>query len=99
MKPRKSRRPARGAQLGARPAKKNLFDSLGVTAVDYKDTAALRVFISERGKIRSRHVTGLTVQQQRRVSTAIKNAREMALLPYPGQDIGGRGKTHQGPAR
>jgi small subunit ribosomal protein S18 len=59
----------------------------GVKAVDYKDTAALRVFISERGKIRSRHVTGLTVQQQRQI-TAIKNAREMALLPYPGQTPG-----------
>jgi small subunit ribosomal protein S18 len=52
--------------------------------VDYTDTAGLRVFISERGKIRSCQVTGLTVQQQRQVSTAIKNVREMALLPYPG---------------
>jgi small subunit ribosomal protein S18 len=51
--------------------------------VDYKDTATLRVFISERGKIRSRRVTGLTVRQQREVATAIKNAREVALLPYP----------------
>ena len=50
-------------------------------AIDYKDTATLRQFISERGKIRSRRVTGLTVQQQRQVATAIKNAREMALLP------------------
>ncbi len=57
---------------------------MGLTAVDYKDTAALRVFISERGKIRSRRITGLTVQQQREVATAIKNAREMALLPYAG---------------
>jgi small subunit ribosomal protein S18 len=64
--------------------KKNLLNSLGVTAVDYKDTAKLRMFISERGKIRSRRVTGLTVQQQRQIATAIKNAREMALLPYPG---------------
>ncbi|WP_237165644.1 30S ribosomal protein S18, partial [Mycolicibacterium obuense] len=39
----------------------------------------------ERGKIRSRLVTGVTVQQQKQVATAIKNAREMALLPYPGQ--------------
>jgi small subunit ribosomal protein S18 len=61
--------------------KKNLLASMGLSAVDYKDTAALRMFISERGKIRSRRVTGLTVQQQRQVATAIKNAREMALLP------------------
>jgi len=62
--------------------KKNLFKRLGLTAVDYKDIGTLRAFISERGKIRSCRVTGLTVQQQRQVATAIKNAREMALLPY-----------------
>ncbi|TDC25827.1 30S ribosomal protein S18 [Streptomyces sp. 8K308] len=55
----------------------------GVTYIDYKDTDLLRRFISDRGKIRSRRVTRLTVQQQREMATAIKNAREMALLPYP----------------
>ena len=50
--------------------------------IDYKDTQLLRQFISDRGKIRARHVTGLTPQQQRAVAIAIKNAREMALLPY-----------------
>ena len=39
-------------------------------------------FISDRGKIRSRRITGVTVQEQRELSKAIKNAREMALLPY-----------------
>ncbi|WP_253847295.1 30S ribosomal protein S18 [Mycobacterium gordonae] len=63
-------------------AKKSLLKSLGMQSVDYKDTNTLRLFLSERGKIRSRRVTGLTVQQQRQVATAIKNAREMALLPY-----------------
>ncbi|MFT4083970.1 MAG: 30S ribosomal protein S18 [Nocardioides sp.] len=53
----------------------------GITYVDYKDVGLLRTFVSDRGKIRSRRVTGLTPQQQRRVATAIKNAREMALLP------------------
>ena len=52
------------------------------TYIDYKDTALLRKFISDRGKIRSRRVTGLSVQQQKQVARAIKNAREMALLPY-----------------
>ncbi len=61
---------------------------MGLSTVDYKDTAVLRVFLSERGKIRSRRVTGLTVQQQRRIATAVKNAREMALLPYPGPTVG-----------
>jgi small subunit ribosomal protein S18 len=67
--------------------RRNQLAAMGVTAVDHKDTAALRIFISERGKIRSRSVTGLTVQQQRQVTQAIKNAREMALLPYPGQGL------------
>jgi small subunit ribosomal protein S18 len=61
--------------------KQNRFKALGITHVDYKDVAVLRTFLSERGKIRSRRVTGLTPQQQRQVATAIKNAREMALLP------------------
>lgn len=53
-----------------------------VEYVDYKDVNLLRTFISDRGKIRSRRVTGLTPQQQRQVAVAVKNAREMALLPY-----------------
>jgi ribosomal protein S18 len=52
------------------------------TYVDYKDTTLLRKFISDRGKIRARRVTGNCTQHQRDVATAIKNAREMALLPY-----------------
>ncbi|MEV4170752.1 MULTISPECIES: 30S ribosomal protein S18 [unclassified Nonomuraea] len=55
---------------------------LNVDHVDYKDTNLLRKFVSDRGKIRSRRVTGVTVQQQRQIAKAIKNAREMALLPY-----------------
>ncbi|WRS30826.1 30S ribosomal protein S18 [Actinomycetaceae bacterium MB13-C1-2] len=50
--------------------------------IDYKDTALLRKFISDRGKIRARRVTGVSVQEQRKLAKAIKNAREMALLPY-----------------
>ena len=50
--------------------------------VDYKDTAALRKFLSDRGKIRARRVTGNCSQHQRDVAQAVKNAREMALLPY-----------------
>ena len=52
------------------------------TYVDYKDTTLLRKFISDRGKIRARRVTGVTSQQQRQIARAVKNAREMALLPY-----------------
>jgi small subunit ribosomal protein S18 len=60
----------------------NPLDQAGITYIDYKDTALLRRFISDRGKIRSRRVTGVSAQQQRRLARAVRNAREMALLPY-----------------
>lgn len=63
----------------------NPLDRAGITYIDYKDTDLLRKFVSERGKIRSRRVTHITAQQQRLVAQAVKNAREMALLPYPGR--------------
>lgn len=50
--------------------------------IDYKDIGTLRRFMSERGKIRSRRVTGNCAQHQRDVQVAIKTARELALLPY-----------------
>ena len=53
-----------------------------VEYVDYKDVVTLRKFVSERGKIRARRVTGNCAQHQRDVASAVKNAREMALLPY-----------------
>ncbi|MBV7281342.1 30S ribosomal protein S18 1 [Corynebacterium ciconiae DSM 44920] len=66
----------------SRRPKKNPLKALGIEKVDYKEVNTLRTFISDRGKIRSRRVTGLTPQQQRQVATAVKNAREMALLPF-----------------
>ena len=53
--------------------------------VDYKEVAVLRKFMSDRGKIRARRVTGLCPKHQRALAIAIKNAREMALLPYISQ--------------
>jgi small subunit ribosomal protein S18 len=53
-----------------------------VKYVDYKDVNLLQRFVSDRSKIRARRVNGNDVQQQRDVTTAIKNAREMALMPY-----------------
>jgi small subunit ribosomal protein S18 len=53
-----------------------------VTYVDWKDVNLLRRFMSDRAKIRARRVTGNNAQQQRQIAIAIKNAREMALLPY-----------------
>lgn len=53
-----------------------------VEAIDYKDIARLRKYISERGKILSRRTTGTCAQHQRDLTTAIKRARMIALLPY-----------------
>jgi len=53
-----------------------------IEQVDYKDTSSLRRFISERGKIRSRRITGACRRHQSQIATAVKRARELALLPY-----------------
>lgn len=67
-----------------RPIKKktSILIAEKVEYVDYKDVNLLQRFVSDRSKIRSRRVSGNDVQQQRDITTAIKNAREMALLPY-----------------
>ncbi len=59
--------------------------------VDYKDLAALRRFVSERGKIRSRRITGACRRHQSQVARAVKRARELALLPYVAEGSGGAG--------
>lgn len=61
------------------------FCQKGMDDVDYKDVALLRKYMSDRAKIRARRVTGNCTQHQRDVARAIKNAREMALLPYVGR--------------
>ena len=68
-------------QLRNKPIKKkaNPLKSAKIEKIDYKDTALLRKFISDRGKIRARRVTGVST---RKIARAVKNAREMALLPY-----------------
>jgi len=53
-----------------------------VEYVDYKDVNLLQRFVSDRSKIRGRRVNGNDVQQQRDIANAIKNSREMALMPY-----------------
>ena len=59
-----------------------------IEQVDYKDVSALRKFISEKGKIRSRRITGSCRRHQVQIATAVKRARELALLPYVNE--GGR---------
>ncbi len=73
---------AKAAVLRKPKKKVNPLDKEGIAYIDYKDTALLRKFISDRGKIRARRVTGTCSQHQRDVATAVKNAREMALLPF-----------------
>jgi ribosomal protein S18 len=73
----------RDERMGRRIKKKVcFFCTEGIDYVDYKDVALLRKFMSDRAKIRSSRVTGTCVQHQRKVARAIKNARELALLPY-----------------
>ena len=50
--------------------------------IDYKDTNKLRKYVSERGKILPRRVTGCCAKHQRELTTAIKRARHIALMPY-----------------
>jgi small subunit ribosomal protein S18 len=89
--------PKRAPKIDNRRTKKKpcSFCQHGVGTVDYKDLAQLRKYISDRGKIRGRKVSGNCQQHQRDVTDAIKTARELALLPYTQRTVterrGGRG--------
>ena len=61
------------------------YTKLNVEVIDYKDLGTLRRFISDRGKTRSRRVTGLSRRHQQQLALAVKRARELALLPYVGE--------------
>lgn len=61
------------------------YTKITVENIDYKDLPLLRRFISDRGKTRSRRVTGLSRKHQAQLSIAVKRAREVALLPYVGE--------------
>src|SRR3954471_20573063 len=83
---------------GRRSAKKKvcIFCSEHIKWVDYKDVNVLRRFMSDRGKIRARRVSGNSAQHHRAVAVAIKRARELALLPSSQRTVaergGGRGR-------
>lgn len=95
-----SKSPPKEKDNGRRFKKKiSVLDSDKIDYVDWKDTDLLRRFMSDRAKIKARRVNGNSEQQQREVSTAIKNAREMALLPYSSRvttQRGGRGDRRGG---
>src|ERR1019366_5285872 len=72
--------------------------------VDYKNSGMLKRYMSERGKIRARRVSGNCEQHQREIAEAIKTARELALLPYTQRTVterrgGGRGRDREGGGR
>ncbi|TWT27016.1 30S ribosomal protein S18 [Planomicrobium sp. CPCC 101110] len=75
--------PRRG---GKKRKKVCYFTSNNITYIDYKDTDLLKKFISERGKILPRRVTGTSAKWQRKLTIAIKRAHIMALLPFVAEE-------------
>ena len=75
-------RPARPAANNRRRRKVCIFCADKIAFIDYKDSAKLRKFISERGKILPRRISGACAVHQRELNSAIKRARNMALLPF-----------------
>jgi len=68
---------------GRRPRRKSCYFSANkITSIDYKDLGLLRKFVTDRGKILPRRITGTKAKYQRMLSTAVKRARYLALLPY-----------------
>lgn len=79
---RKSKRPSWRSGAGSQRRRYCYFCKEKVVEIDYKNYNQLKRYISDRGKIRSRRVTGTCRRHQNQLATAIKRAREMALLPY-----------------
>lgn len=73
---------AKKALLRKPKKRPNMMVQEKVGFVDYKDVNLLQRYMSDRSKLRARRMNGNSVQQQRDIATAVKNAREMALLPY-----------------
>ena len=73
---------AKKALLRKPKKRPNMMVQEKVGFVDYKDVNLLQRYMSDRSKVRARRMNGNSVQQQRDIATAVKNAREMALLPY-----------------
>ena len=71
---------------GGAPAPRKRRPLLTAEELDWKNFPSLRRFLSERGKLRSRRITGLSRRQQTQLAQAVKRARTMGLLPYPDQD-------------
>lgn len=81
MFPRKPRSPDYGDSRGGK-RKRCPFTQAGLKEIDYKDINTLTKFITERGKILPRRITGVSALHQKLLTVAIKRARHMALLPF-----------------
>ena len=97
----KARRPRPAKETRDKPRRKkvNVLVQERVDYVDYKDVDLLQRFLSDRAKIRPRRVSGNDPHQQREIAIAIKNAREMGLIPYTKRVAtrgGGRGERGGG---
>lgn len=79
-----ARRGGGGGRRGFDRNRPRKYTKLNVDFIDYKDLTTIRRFISDRGKIRSRRVSGLSRRHQRQLAVAVKRAREVGLLPYVG---------------
>ena len=69
-------------KIGQKRTKYCRFRKLGIKYIDYKDPDFLMQFVNEQGKILPRRITGNSLKYQRKVATAIKRARHLAMLPY-----------------
>lgn len=68
--------------MGQKRSKYCRFRKFGIKHIDYKDADFLLQFVNEQGKILPRRITGNSLKYQRRVATAVKRARHLALMPY-----------------
>lgn len=82
MLPRKPRQASEPGDFRSKKRKRCPFTQAGIKHIDYKDIHTLLKFITERGKILPRRITGVSASHQKRLATAIKRARHMALLPF-----------------
>lgn len=79
---KRTKLPAENGDARFKRRKRCPFTAAGIREIDYKDTETLLKFITERGKILPRRITGVSSFHQKHLAKAIKRARHMALLPF-----------------
>lgn len=81
-----ARKPSTDNNLFSKRKKQCPFTAAGMKSIDYKDVETLKQFITERGKIIPRRITGVSAHHQKLLTKAVKRARHMALLPFVAND-------------